>query len=71
MGAFASTVDSTIFEAGETLFYTKEDWSGLVKVKSLILDPDDVLRITVTTSDGKEIETTREILKSPNNQYIG
>jgi hypothetical protein len=69
--AFASAVDSAVFEVGETLFYTKEGWSGLVKVKALILDADDVLRITVTTTDGKEIETTREFLKSPNNPDIG
>ena len=53
--AYASDIESSTFEVGETLFYTRCGWSGLVKVKALRIDKDGVLRITARTSAGEEI----------------
>ena len=64
-------VKQELFEVGETLFYAKEGWSGLVKVKSLALDENGVLRIVVMNSNGEDITTTREFLRSPGNPDIG
>ena len=69
--AYASNVESSNFEVGETLFYTRDGWSGLVKAKALCIDEDGVLRIAVRTSVEKEIHTTKEFLSSPNNPGIG
>ena len=57
--AYATDIKSSTFEVGETLFYTRDGWSGLVKVKSLHIDEGGVLRITVRTSANKEIQTTK------------
>ena len=54
-GAYASEVEKSLFEIGETLFYAKDGWSGLVKVKSLFIDSEDVVQITVTSTSGEEI----------------
>ena len=45
----------------------------MVKVKSINLDEDNVLRLIVTTSneDDDDINTMRENLRSPNNPDIG
>ena len=64
-------VKQELFEVGETLFYAKEGWSGLVKVKSLALDENGVLRIVVMNSNGEDITTAREFLRSPGNPDIG
>ena len=69
--AYSSDIESSTFEVGETLFYTRDGWSALVKVKALHIDEDDVLRITARTSAGEEIHTTKEFLRSPNNPDIG
>ena len=68
---FATDVKQELFEVGETLFYARDGWSGLVKVKSLALDEDGVLRIVVVNSNGEDITTTREFLRSPVNPDIG
>ena len=70
-GAYASEVEKSLFEIGETLFYAKDGWSGLVKVKSLSIDSEDVVKITVTSTSGEEITTTREYLRPPENPDIG
>ena len=36
--AYASDVDSSNVEVGGKLFYTRDRWSGLVKVKTLRID---------------------------------
>ena len=71
---FASSQDditSELFGIGETLFFTNNEWSGLVKVKSFSLDKTNVLRIFVTNSNGDDIITTKEHLRSPNNPDVG
>ena len=71
---FASSQDditSELFYIGETLFFTNNGWSGLVKVKSFSLDKTNVLRIIVTNSNGYDIITTKEHLRSPNNPDVG
>ena len=62
---FASSQDditSELFDIGETLFFTNDGWSGLVKVKYFSLDKTNVLRIIVTNSNGDDIITTKEYL---------
>ena len=59
---FASSQDditSELFDIGETIFFTNNGWSGLVKVKSFSLDKTNVLRIIVTNSNGDDIITTK------------
>ena len=68
---FATDVKQELFKVGETLFYTKEGWSGLVKVKLLALDENEVPRIVVINSNGEDITTTRENLRSQQNPDIG
>ena len=71
---FASSQDyiiSELFDIGETLFFTNNGWSGLVKVKSFSLDKTNVLRIIVTNSNGDDIIITKEHLRSPNNPDVG
>ena len=43
----------------------------MIKVKSIQLDDDNVLRITVVTANGTEHITMREHLRSPTNPDIG
>ena len=72
--AFTSSKDdilSELFDIGETLFFTNDGWSGLVKVKSVSLDEANVLRIVVTNSNGDDIVTTKEHLRSPANPDVG
>ena len=71
--AFATeaNISRELFDVGETLVYSKEGFTSLVKVKSLHLDSSNVLRISVEMQDGKCVETTREHLRSPNNPDIG
>ena len=59
------------FEIGETLFYSNCGHSTMVKLKSFQLDGSNVLRLTVVTSNGEEITTTKEHLRSPTNPDIG
>ena len=59
---FASSQDditSELFNIGETLFFTNNGWSGLVKVKYFSLDKTNVLRIIVSNSNGDDIITTK------------
>ena len=62
---------SEFFEIGETLFLTNYGWSGLVKVKSFSLDKAKILKIVVTNTNGDNIVTTKEHLRSPPNPVIG
>lgn len=59
------------FDVGETLFYTKDGFSTLVKVHKLKFDQDNILRITVTTPNGNHLETTKEHLRAPEQPDIG
>ena len=71
---FVSSQDDTtleLFDIGETLFFTNNGWSGLVKVKYFSLDKTNFLRIIVTNSNGDDIITTKEYLRSPNNTDVG
>ena len=71
---FASSQDditSELFDIRETLFFTNNGWSALVKVKSFSLDKTNVLRIIVTNSNGDDIITTKEHLSLPNNPDAG
>ena len=71
---FASSqydITSELFDIGETLFFTNDGWSGLVKVKYFSLDETNFLRIIVTNSNGDDIITTKEHLCSPNNPDVG
>ena len=71
---FSSSQDdimSELFDIGETIFFTNDEWSGLVKVKSFSLDETNVLRIVVTNSNGDDIITTKEHLRLPRNPYLG
>ena len=51
-----------LFDIGETLFFTNNGWSGLVKVKSFSLDKTNALRIIVTNSNGDDIITTKGLV---------
>ena len=64
-------VTSDLFDIGETLFFTNDGWSGLVKVKYFSLDETNVLRIVVTNSNGDDIITTKEHLRLPSNPDVG
>ena len=71
---FASSqndITSELFDIGETIFFTNNGWSGLVKVKSFSPYKTNVLRIIVTNSNGDDIITTKEHLRSPNNPDVG
>ena len=71
---FASSQDdiaSELFDIGETLFFTNNRWSGLVKVKYFSVDKTNVLRIIMSNSNGDDIITTKEHLCSPNNPDVG
>ena len=72
--AFTSSKDvikTELFDIGETLFFTNDGWLGLVKVKYFYLDKTNVLWIIVTNSNGDDIITTKEHLRSPNNPDVG
>ena len=43
--AYASDAEFSNCEVGETLFYTRDGWSGLVNIKALHMDEDGVLHI--------------------------
>ena len=64
-------LETELYEVGETLFYTKDGYSSLVKVKSFSLDDDNILSFVVVNSNEDEIVTTREYLRSPSNPDIG
>ena len=71
---FASSqydITSELFDIVETIFFTNDGWSGLVKVKSFSLDETNVLRIVVTNSNEDDIITTKEHLRSPSNSDVG
>ena len=64
---------SELFDIGETLFFTNDGWSGLVKVKYFSLDETNVLRIVVTNNNGYDIITNKEylrLLRNPPNIWI-
>ena len=68
----AADVKQELFEEGETLFCgIDHGWSWLVRVKSMAIDDAGVVRFVVTDSNGKDITTTREHLRSPSNPGIG
>ena len=66
--AYVSDIESSNFEAGK--FYTRDGQSDLANVKALCIDEDVVLRITVRTSAGEEIYTTKEFLRCHDNPDI-
>ena len=71
---FVSSQDdimSELLDIGETVFFTNNGWSGLVKVKYFSLEKTNVLRNIVTNINGDDIITTKEHLCSPNNLYVG
>ena len=71
---FASSQDditSELFDIGETLLFTNNVWSGLVKVKYFSLEKTNVLSIIVTNSNVDDIITTKEHLRLPNNTDVG
>ena len=71
---FASSQDditSELFDIGETLFFTNDELSGLVRVKYFSMEKTTVLRIIVTNSNGDDIITTKEHLRLPNNPDVG
>ena len=67
----ATDIKQEVFEEGETLFYTKKGWSGLVNVKSIFIDNDYVLRFIMTDSNYEEIIITRGYLRSLSNPGVG
>ena len=67
----APDLTTELFEIGETLVYTKEGHTLLVKVSDIFLDSNNVLKIKCKDSNNKEIETTREFLRSPANPDVG
>ena len=70
---FASSQDditSELFDIGETLFFTNNGWSGLVKVKYFSLDKTNVLRIIVTNSNGDDIITTKAHLHNERSRSL-
>ena len=68
---FTSDVKQDLFEVLETLFYTKDGWSDVFKVKSLARDENRVPIIVITNSNGEDIITTREYVRSLGNPNIG
>ena len=69
--ALATDVKQELFEEGKTWFCAVDGWSSLVRVKSIAIDDAGVLRFVVTDSNGKDVTTTREHLRSPSNPDIG
>ena len=60
-----------IFHVGETLLYSKEGHTVYVRIESVQLDEDSVLRFKVKPADGESFLTTREFLKDPGSPDIG
>ena len=56
---------------GETLLYSKEGHTVYVKIESLNLGSDGVLRYIEKPSDGVSFETTKESLRSLDSPDIG
>ena len=70
---FASSQDdimSELFDIGETIFFTNNGWSGLVKVKLFSLEKTHALRNNVTNSNGDDIITTKEHILLANNPVV-
>ena len=63
-------ITSELFDIGETRFFTNYGWSGLVKV-IFFLWTKNILRIIVTNSNGDDIITTKEHLRSPIKPDVG
>ena len=64
-------IKTELFEVGETLFYSKDGYSTLVKITAINLDKDNLLRFSVIAANGDKHITTREHLCSPDNPDIG
>ena len=62
---------SEFFEIGTILFLTNDGWSGLVKVKYFSLDEANILKIVVTNTNGENISTNKEHIRSQYNADIG
>ena len=60
-----------IFHPGETLLYSKEGRTVYVRVVSVHLGEDSVLRFKVKPSDGDLFFTTKEYLRDPESPDIG
>ena len=60
-----------IFHPGETLLYSKEGRTVYVRVVSVHLGEDSVLRFKVKPSDGNIFFTTKEYLRDPESPDIG
>ncbi len=59
------------FEVDKTLVYSKNGYTLMVKVRSVDLDSENVMKLKVVDASGREFTTTREHLHSPNNPDIG
>ena len=70
-GLDSLNIKTELFEVGETLFYSKDGYSTLVKITAINLDKDNMLRFSVIAANGNEHITTREHLRSPDNPDIG
>ena len=72
--AFATSqndIVSDFLKIGETLFFTNDGWSRLVKVKYVSLVKASILKIVVTDTNRDNIVTTTEHLCSLSNPDIG
>ena len=70
-GGYTSEFEISNFEVGEKLFYTKDVWSGLVKIKLLSIDSKGMAHIMLVSTSAEEITTTREHMIPPENPDIG
>ena len=68
--ACSTDIKQETFEEGEILFYTKDGWTGLVKVNSIFIDEDKILRFILIDSNDEGITTTREYLRPPSNPDV-
>ena len=63
--------ENEIIHPGETLLYTNEGMTSLARVLDVFVDPQGVLRIKLLCTSGKEVVTTQQSVRSPDNPDIG
>ena len=60
-----------IIHPGEMLLYSNEGITILTRFQDVFVDPQGVLRIKLLCTSGKEVVTTQQSVRSPDNPDIG
>ncbi len=66
----ANDIAKSIFHVGEMLLYCREGHTTLAKVKKILLDNKNHLKICIMTAAGDELTTTKKCLRNPENLDI-